>query len=251
MSSIFAKLAQSDLKNRRELPPVTDSSKGQGIVKIAIILSFIFSIAALITAFYLHQSMNAESRQRMALEASQVQFQEKAKSLENVINGYKEEIETLRKDVKEAQEDKIEIQTELQKSKTEIAAFKSKMNQLEDKARDIAVETVKKMNAVVARPLDVASDIVSPVSALPSQPVTPISGGKKTQVMTVNRKFNFVVVNIGSKDNLQMGAPLAVIRNGQKVASLKVEKLYETFAAATIVNEPANTPIHEGDIVQV
>ena len=68
--------------------------------------------------------------------------------------------------------------------------------------------------------------------------------------MTVNRKFDFVVVNLGSRDNLRMGDRLEVLRDGKSIASVEVEKLYDNFAAATIVEERKNAQIQEGDSIR-
>lgn len=69
------------------------------------------------------------------------------------------------------------------------------------------------------------------------------------QVMTVNRKFNFVVVNLGLDDNLKMGGRLGVMRDGRQIGTLEIEKLYDNFAAATIQNEREDMQIQEGDVV--
>ncbi len=70
------------------------------------------------------------------------------------------------------------------------------------------------------------------------------------QVMTVNRKFNFVVVNVGLKDGLKMGDRLEVLRDGQPIAEIQVEKLYDRFAAATILQEVKKFKIEKEDKVR-
>lgn len=70
------------------------------------------------------------------------------------------------------------------------------------------------------------------------------------QVMTVNRKFNFVVINLGLKDGLKMGDRLEVLRDGQPMAEIQVEKLYDRFAAATILQEVKKFKIEKEDKVR-
>jgi len=59
-----------------------------------------------------------------------------------------------------------------------------------------------------------------------------------------------VVVNLGLRDNLRMGDKLIVERDGKTVAGVEVEKLYDNFAAATIVDTRKNGEIKEGDLVR-
>ncbi len=69
------------------------------------------------------------------------------------------------------------------------------------------------------------------------------------KILTVNRKFNFVVINQGLNDGLRMGDRLKVIRNTQTIANIQVEKLYDKFSAATLLDEDSANPVWEGDEV--
>ena len=73
---------------------------------------------------------------------------------------------------------------------------------------------------------------------------------ENASVMTVNRKFNFVVVNLGLKDNLKIGSQLAVVRDGKQIGVVQIEKLYDRFAAAAILNEAAKDKIEKGDEIR-
>lgn len=70
---------------------------------------------------------------------------------------------------------------------------------------------------------------------------------KGVQVMTINRKFNFVVINLGVSDGAKMGQALTVERRGRAIARLEIEKLYDNFSAATIIQESEKDKINEGD----
>lgn len=73
---------------------------------------------------------------------------------------------------------------------------------------------------------------------------------KQARVLTVNRKFNFVVINIGMRDKIKMGDKLSIEKQGKRIADVQVEKLYDSFAAATILKETKDAPIQEGDFVR-
>ncbi|MFA5168135.1 MAG: hypothetical protein WC530_06365 [Candidatus Omnitrophota bacterium] len=70
------------------------------------------------------------------------------------------------------------------------------------------------------------------------------------RVLTVNRKFNFVIVNQGLQEGLKMGDRLKVLKQGQEIATVLVEKLYDKFSAATLVEENPKQQVVEGDEIR-
>ena len=89
----------------------------------------------------------------------------------------------------------------------------------------------------------------APTVQAPAAPVSePVPQGPK--ILTVNRKFNFVVVNLGLQDGVKMGDKLKALKHGKECATLQVEKLYDKFSAATIVEENAQLQVVEGDEIR-
>ncbi len=70
------------------------------------------------------------------------------------------------------------------------------------------------------------------------------------KVLTVNRKFNFAVINGGLQDGFKMGDKMKVFRSGKDIAAVQVEKLYDAFSAATLMEEDPKQPVVEGDEVR-
>ena len=78
-------------------------------------------------------------------------------------------------------------------------------------------------------------------------PSTTLQAGR---VLLVNRKFNFVVMNVGSKQGLKVGDVFMVLNGADKIAKVEVEKLYDDFAAAKIVDQVGDTSLlKEGSLV--
>lgn len=70
------------------------------------------------------------------------------------------------------------------------------------------------------------------------------------KVMTVNENFNFIVINVGAKNSVKMGDRFNVRQDGKTIATVEVEKLYENFAAATVVDKKKKAQIREGDSIE-
>jgi hypothetical protein len=68
-------------------------------------------------------------------------------------------------------------------------------------------------------------------------------------VLLVNRKFNFVVVNLGIRQGLELDDVLMIERDGGQIAKTRIEKIYDDYCAAYIVEEQGDSPIEEGDLV--
>jgi hypothetical protein len=83
----------------------------------------------------------------------------------------------------------------------------------------------------------------------PTQP-TSAAAAAGPKVLTVNRKFNFVVINQGLQEGLKMGDKLRVFKQGQEVATVQIEKLYDKFSAATLVAEDPKQQVVEGDEIR-
>ncbi len=92
------------------------------------------------------------------------------------------------------------------------------------------------------------SSTLSTAKSLRELAATAATSGPK--VLTVNRKFNFVVINQGLQDGLKMGDTIKVLRSGQEIARVQVEKLYDKFCAASLVEEDPKQQVIEGDEVQ-
>ena len=84
----------------------------------------------------------------------------------------------------------------------------------------------------------------------PSSPTQKVDQ-RPLQVLSVNRQFKFVVVNVGLRGNVKVGDTLRVEQGGKLIGRVQVEKLYENFSACNIVEEVKSAQIREGDLVRI
>ncbi len=70
------------------------------------------------------------------------------------------------------------------------------------------------------------------------------------RVLLVNRKFNFVIINMGTNQGLKVGDTFAVSEGGQKIAKVQIEKLYDDYSAAKIAEMTGDQLLlKEGNLV--
>jgi len=239
---------------------MSSEQSSMGGAKAAIFIAFILSAACLAGVGYVYQSLNSERRERIALEASSSDLEEQNQQLKAKNIEYEDEIERMREQLKMYSSEQANWKKEADAAKAEVEKYQRQAADLQKQIETPKPSMVNDLSGSTdnlpsgaSSDSPQASDVPSP-AAVPAESSgaasteVPVSG-KSKHVMTVNRKFNFVVVNIGMKDELKMGDKLNVERSGKVVGLLQVEKLYDQFAAATIVQEVKETPIQEGDAV--
>lgn len=152
--------------------------------------------------------------------------------------------------VKSAVADKKEDSQESDKQKSE-KKEKGKAEGKQEK-KEIRIESSKEQQMA---PSPVVSS--TPTSAFTAPPADTTLAPQQaevqrpTQVLSVNRQFNFVVVNMGFRHRLKVGDILHVEEKGKLVGRIQVEKLYENFSACKIIEETQPTQIKEGDFVRL
>ena len=67
------------------------------------------------------------------------------------------------------------------------------------------------------------------------------------EVLTVNREFAFLVVNIGKSDGIEEGMALSIRRDDRNLAQARVETVREHISAAALVDKENLSQIRAGD----
>jgi hypothetical protein len=81
--------------------------------------------------------------------------------------------------------------------------------------------------------------------AAPEQPAA--STALEGRLLVVNKDYNFVVINLGSKDGISVGQMFTVYSGDKETGEIKVEKVHDSMAAAGFVNPAMKDKVREGD----
>lgn len=272
-----------------ELPPQPSLTKYPRppkfrFIKTMVTLSLLVSIGACGAGYYLYTFLTAQQQRVDALEKYFQQTSGALHELQAQGSQQADEFAKLRYDVTTAGNKSLELRSELERQKIESANVSKKLLELEDRDRVLEqkIGELKASSAPAAAPeavaapetgeasLPAASDANSsflsqgledwvneisqpaaqPAAQAPvSEPAEPAKAPSGPKVMTVNENFNFIVINIGSKNDVKMGERFYVQQGGKTIATVEVEKLYDNFAAATITDKKKKAQIHEGDAI--
>ncbi len=260
MSFNFKALSERSVKPNPilepRLPSLSPAPKMTGI-KFLITFSFFLSLAALAGAGILFNDLTVEKQQREVLELSQAQLRQKSEVFEKSSNQYKAAVEKIQTDLKAYSSEKTDLKKQLDDSRLQIEDLRTKIKTIQEKNKTIEEVAGAKILETSAKtslefsPAQNTDAVGAPSAPAPSgtNAVQP-EAAKETKILSVNRKFNFAVVNIGLSQKVKIGDPLQVFRDGKAAARLQVEKLYEGFCAASIVQESKEFPVKEGDLVK-
>lgn len=144
-------------------------------------------------------------------------------------------------------------QDEGKQIKEQIKIIQQQKAQLEDKIKDMEAgsEGVELGKVIVSGEAAVAVDdtaegkskaakdkvSVAPAKSEKAGKKFAPAAGLEGKVMIVNKEFNFVVINLGSKENINVGDEFSISREGKYIGDLKVEKVHEFMSAAGFAAE--------------
>lgn len=250
-------------------------------MRVGIVLIFFISLAAFLVSWSLYQQkadekrarLDAEKRLESEMESRRVverdlektrDLQQKAeqKVLEkqNQVAGLEAEAQQLRRRENELLASASQRDQQVDRLQSELAELRAHKDNLSND-----IDRQRKEAEELKRQLGEIRQAKEALEARFDRPAVP-EGGKGVElepivvkvqpsslsgrVLVVNKEFNFVITNLGKRDELALGDSLEVVREERAVAKVQVEKLYESMSAATILPEGRPIDIQEGDYVR-
>lgn len=145
--------------------------------------------------------------------------------------------------------DRAALDAQLTKTQDDLAGLRKELEQIKE-AKAVLEERLAKVNE---KSVDLQRVVVNKGAAQPSsQGTVGASFGEGTagQVLVVNREFDFVVVNLGKNQGMQVGKLFEVYRDNEILGQVKVEKVYDALSACAIQPDTKKDQLREGDKVR-
>ena len=144
-----------------------------------------------------------------------------------------------------AQEDAKKIQNQLKELSTQKTDLEEKIKDLEAKTKGV------ELGKIVVNPEGASIEPAQAVTedAQPEQAAQKPLSGKEGKVLVINKDYNFAVINLGSKDDVEVGDVFVVYHNNKNIGEVKVEKVHESMAAAGFATAEMKEKAMEGDKV--
>lgn len=224
--------------------------------------------------------MKAEFDEKVAeLDQERQAKEQLAKSVED----RQREIDRISKDLEQARTERQTVAQELDGVKDQQKSLKKQLAQIERDKAELEAKQAEQLEAsavnldtvVVGGPdaptfgadPALAADATQP--ARPPEPMTrasaaaslppvlpsssssmPSGSAVQGQVVVVNREYDFVVMNLGRNHGLAIGQEFQIVRGQEVLGRVKVEKVYDELAAASILPNSKKDAIREGDLLK-
>ena len=183
------------------------------------------------------------------------QERQEREGLTKAVDDRQHEIDRLSKDMEQLRTDRTSLNDQLAKVKSQQQSIQQQLSdvqqekaQLEAKAAEqqTAQQPSVNLDTVV---VSGTTGAVSPAAGVSDTgfKATPTSGRVQGQVVVVNRDYDFVVMNLGRNQGVEIGQEYQITRGQDVLGRVKVEKVYDELAAATILPESKKDTIREGD----
>ncbi len=170
----------------------------------------------------LQENYDREKSQNDIIRSRLSKKDEEIKAVEEKLNAALSEKRKIQSSLSEEQERYIELKDRIDK-------LMLAKDTLEDKVRNIVNKQGIELERIVIK----------------------AEGELEGKVLVINRDYNFIVVNIGQRDEIRLGDLLTVFRDGKYVGEAKIEKIYDTMSAAAITKELKTGSIMINDNVVV
>ena len=206
-----------------------------------------------------------------------------AESLSENISKVRREKETLEQELSRVTEEKIEMERQLEEARDRIQEITEKRGELTQQIREVnqvlqtRLQEINQIRSIYEKTIEEAKQIAKLEQGVVELPTIVVKGGsasanpissasapspvvvgaktprevvKQGEVLSVNEKYRFVVINLGQKDGIQDGMLFHVLRDGKEISQLKVIEARQEISACDLAKGPSNvgTP-RQGDLV--
>lgn len=219
----------------------------------------------------LQQELEEVKKREQAAESNLQESKNLISELQTKLDENIGQIDSLTKNLQEEKADKeealsqvMQLKAELEQQKTQRADLENKLAQLQEQANKAdaqlnaltsqKAELEKKLKEIEekSKGVELGKIVVNPEppkAAVPAQGKKPVSAGLEGKVLVLNKDYNFVVINLGAKDGIELGNEFSVYHNNKYIGDAKVEKVHDAMAAVGFASPGIKDQVSEGDKV--
>lgn len=196
-----------------------------------------------------------ESQNRIDELNAQLQQEKGAKAEAlNMVEQLKQDLEQQKQLGLDLENKLNQAQEDTKKAEEQANALKSKKEELEEIVGDLEEKTegVELGKIVIGQentPAQIQELNPGAEAMLESLAADSVATGKEGKVLVVNKDYDFVVINLGSKDGIKVGDTFLVYHNKKYTGDVKVEKIHDSMAAAGYVSPGLKDKVYENDKV--
>ncbi len=225
----------------------------------------------------LEESKKTISNLELKLKDSQARGDDLASELEQEKTARQEastQAEQLRVELSQQKKTRTDLENKLTEAQAEVKKNLEKIAQLDSKKLNLEAQ-IKELGAQLeeskTKDVELGTIIVAPEANAPLAAKAPAaatqavkaapaakapvnynqaeSASFEGKVLVVNKDYNFVVINMGSKDGVRTGDVFSIYHANKYIGDVKVDKVHDSMAAAGFLTADLKDKVSEGDKV--
>lgn len=157
----------------------------------------------------------------------------------------------------DAQKQALKLESQLKSLQDEKGELEAKVKSFQEQSgQGVELGKIIVGTEVVASAKQVAAPVaVKKGKPKPKQEVkdevkdVPAAANLEGKILVVNKDYNFAVLDLGTKEGVNIGDVFSVYRKNKYLGDVKVEKVHDSMSAAGFASADMNTKVVEGDKV--
>lgn len=141
---------------------------------------------------------------------------------------------------------------ELKKAQTKLNELVSKKAELETKIKDLEEQAKKVELGTIVVDSGASSDMPATQMNMPDAKeaqAAPLGVQLEGKILVLNKEYNFVVINLGSKDGIKIGDLFSVYHENQYLGDVTIGKIHDAMASGDFDSQEIKNKVREGDKV--
>jgi predicted RNase H-like nuclease (RuvC/YqgF family) len=198
------------------------------------------------------QDAKRKAEEELEAERARVdEFDKQIEKLSDELDKADEKIELLTQQVQESQQATTELDAlkiKLKKADLEKSRLEKKLDQTVEKFESELQQLRQQKLELEQRFQEQTGEIPG---AIRIEDVKIFTGKKFSgKVVAINKRYNFVIINIGKNDGLEEDTVLIVHRGKNFIGKVRVERVYEKMSAAMLLKDWMQDNIKTGDKIK-
>ncbi|MCM8795605.1 MAG: hypothetical protein NC928_02835 [Candidatus Omnitrophica bacterium] len=201
----------------------------------------------------LQEAQNLISTLQIKLEEAKLKIDNLSRELGQEKSAKEEalaKIEQLKTDLEQQKDLRQNLEKKLTQAEKDVQVLQGQLREMESRKQELEA----KLNTLEAQGqqqgVELGKIVVAPEGKIP-EVKTEVSDKEKLEgkILVVNKDYNFVVINLGSKDRVALGDIFSVFHGHQYIGDVRIEKIHDSMSAAGFMSDEMKAKIVEGDRV--
>lgn len=169
------------------------------------------------------------------------------------------ELQQLKVELEEQKKAKADVEGKLTYNLEELKNLQAQLKSLGELKNELE-NKIKEMEEAKSEKVELGTIVVgqqeSPTvaAAVPmdtKKKISTTSSSLEGKILVINKDYNFVVINLGSKDGVNINDIFAIYHKNKYLGDIKIEKVHESMSAANFLSPDIKDKVREGDKVAI